>query len=105
MKFFTLIMSIYLLVLSCIPCNEGQEGNVITEQKISATNQKRHHQTGNEVCTPFCTCSHCPASAFYQPLSHFNVPITVFQSLKYPVYNASFCLEVSLSIWQPPKIV
>lgn len=76
----------------------------MAEQKISAAPQHQHQQPVDEACTPFCNCSHCPASAFNQQLSHFNVVKPVFQSLKYPIYNSSFSTEVSFSIWQPPKI-
>ncbi len=104
MKFFGIIMSFYLLALSCFPCNDRQESNVKAEQKISTTTQQQQHQAGDEACTPFCTCSCCPASAFYQPFPYFSVYKAVFQSVKYPIYTSSFCSEVSSSIWQPPKI-
>lgn len=104
MKFFAFIMSIYLLVLSCIPCNDKQECSAKAEQKISAIPSHQHQQPVDEACTPFCSCSHCPASAFYQSVAHNNIATAVFQSLKYPIYNYSFSTEVSFSIWQPPKI-
>jgi len=104
MKFFAFIMSFYLLGLSCIPCGDREDCNARPEQTISVSTNHQEHKNPIEACTPFCSCSCCPASAFYQPLSHFNVVKTVFQSLKYPVNNSSFCSEVSFSIWQPPKI-
>ncbi|WP_416440049.1 DUF6660 family protein [Phnomibacter sp. MR] len=104
MKFFAFIMSIYLLVLSCLPCIDRQECNIKAEQKFSVTSQHQHPQDTDEACTPFCSCSHCPPSAFYQPVAHNNIATAVFQSLKYPIYNSSFSTEVSFSIWQPPKI-
>ncbi|MHA8084199.1 DUF6660 family protein [Aquirufa antheringensis] len=103
MKFFAFIMSIYLLVLSCLPCIDRQERNVMAEQKISATTQQQQHQTGDEACTPFCTCSHCPASAFYQPLALYKMPKMLFQSVKFR-YKVDFNSYDFHSIWQPPKI-
>ncbi|MHA8107032.1 MULTISPECIES: DUF6660 family protein [Aquirufa] len=103
MKFFAFIMSIYLLVLSCLPCIDRQERNVMAEQKISATTQQQQHQTGDEACTPFCTCSHCPASAFSQPLALYKMPKMLFQSVKFH-YEIVFNSYDFHSVWQPPKI-
>ncbi|MFN0082794.1 MAG: DUF6660 family protein [Ferruginibacter sp.] len=104
MKIFAVIMSIYLLGLSCIPCGDKEERNAKGAQTISAIKHQHQHDNTNDACTPFCSCSCCPASAFFQPLSHFSIYKVVFPSKKYPVYNSSFCPQVSFSIWQPPKI-
>jgi hypothetical protein len=87
-----------------LPCSDRQENNVKAEQKISATTQQQQHQAGDEACTPFCSCVCCAASAFYQPFPYLNAAKAIFQSVKFPVYESSFCSEVSFSIWQPPKI-
>lgn len=104
MRFFTLLLSIYLLVLSCVPCEDSEECNVKGVYTISQAANHDQHNHDTENCSPFCTCSCCPASAFYQPLPYFDISKGVFQSEKYPIYSPSFCSEVSFSIWQPPKI-
>lgn len=105
MKFLTLIFSIYLLGLSCLPCADKDEcNNINTTTKIStsADNEKQH--PGNESCTPFCSCTHCPASAFCQSIVPYKIPKIIFPSVEYPVYEISFSSKNSFSIWQPPQL-
>lgn len=103
MKIFTIIMSFYLLWLSCIPCADRQESIGNGEQRISANADTKQQQNNNDICTPFCNCSCCAASAFHQTLPHYSILKMVFQSMKYPVYTPSFRTNISFSIWQPPK--
>ncbi|MFC4233317.1 DUF6660 family protein [Parasediminibacterium paludis] len=104
MKFLTLIFSIYLLVLSCVPCADKDECNINMDIKttISSTT-KENPKKSDEACTPFCTCSHCSASAYYQPLNSYKIPKRIFPTTKYPVYDVSYNSQVFFSIWQPPK--
>ncbi|MHA8058317.1 MULTISPECIES: DUF6660 family protein [Aquirufa] len=104
MKISTLALSFYLLTLSCFACNELNLSFYSSFQVVSAENNHNHNEQNSEACTPFCNCSCCPSSAFYQPIQHFNWVIISFQSVKYPIYNSSFHIEVFYSIWQPPKL-
>ena len=103
-KLLFLFLSIYLLVLSCFPCNDSKECNLITQVEVSASNNHQEHNHSKEACTPFCTCSCCAASAFYNPISKVQVVNEDFQSIKYPIHVERFKAGVSYSIWQPPKI-
>ena len=104
MKFFTLIMSFFLLYISCLPCGDRLECNAKTEQKISAKTNHQQHKHTSEACTPFCTCSCCAASAFHQPFAKQQILKQMFQSVKYHIQNDLFLSQEFSSIWQPPKI-
>lgn len=104
MKFLFLFLGFYLLSLSCIKCSDSKECNVSSIVKILTSNNHQAHNHSKESCTPFCTCSCCAASAFYNSLNNVQVVKTLFQSEKYHLHNESFNSEVSYSIWQPPKI-
>ena len=104
MKLLFLFLSLYLLVLSCIPCNDSKECNMATPVEVYASNNHQEHNHSKEACTPFCTCSCCAASAFYNPIGKAQVVKEDFQSIKYPIHNKNLNTEVSYSIWQPPKI-
>lgn len=100
-KFFTIIFSMYILVLSCTPCGDAGENIVKADQKVSNTTSHEHTA---DLCTPFCSCACCPASAFYHPLAIFTIPKAVFQATKFTIVNTS-CLSNNFhSIWQPPKV-
>lgn len=102
MRFFTIIFSIYILVLSCVPCGDGAENIVKSAAKISTTDN--HNHADADLCTPFCSCTCCPASAFYHPLALFEIPKIIFQSMKFNVVNSSCLSNDFHSIWQPPKL-
>lgn len=98
-------MSFYLLFLTCLPCGDSQECNVKAEVKISATTGHQEHDHSTEACTPFCTCSCCPASAFYTSFAKTSITKPVFQSQEHLLYNITFNTEVYFNIWQPPQLV
>jgi len=106
MKIFKLILSFYILTLSCFPCGDVRECNDSVELEISAASDHADHTHTSEACTPFCTCSCCAASTFFQyPAAAVNPPKVTFASLKFPGYEVSDLSEISFAIWQPPKIV
>lgn len=105
MKIFKLILSLYILTLSCFPCGDVRECNDQAELEISAASEHKDHAHTTEACTPFCTCSCCAASTVFQySAAIVNTQKVVFASLKYPGYKISDRPEVSFTIWQPPKI-
>jgi hypothetical protein len=99
-----LLLSLYLLGMSCIPCSDTTECNVSPQVEVLASNNHQEHNHTQEACTPFCTCSCCAALFFYNPLNKVEAAKIFFQSEKYPLQNEVFDIEVSNFIWQPPKI-
>ena len=104
MKFFTLIMSLFLLYISCLPCGDRLECNAKTEQKISANTNHQQHKHTSEACTPFCTCSCCAASILFLSLTKAQSPKLIFTLKNYPIVNDSFFSQDFSFIWQPPKL-
>ncbi len=102
MKFFTIIFSIYILVLSLAPCGDNVECGEHNKTEKSHNNHKHE----NENCTPFCICACCG-----QPVtSKINYPVA--QTILKPenfnnskaIYTQTFISQFSATIWQPPKI-
>jgi len=103
MRFFVNIFSLYILVLTAIPCFDSPEfsGNA---------NAQIIQNTSNELpdldyCSPFCVCSCCVSSILYQEV--FNVDFTCdsFSPIQYSKYTTVFSSFNFASIWQPPKLV
>lgn len=105
MKYFWLIFSIFLLSLSVYPCSDNDECEKAKREVSKVHNHEKQHQD-TEHCTPFCTCSHCPASAFFQQLStvSFLKKQIAFEHKPENKYTFIFTEEISIKIWQPPKI-
>lgn len=104
MKFFALIMSVWLLILSCLPCGDSREYNDRGATAISAKTDHQQRKQGIEHCTPFCSCSCCSISLSYPNILTYTIANKLFTTKKYSAYSTPFCKEVSLAIWQPPKI-
>lgn len=108
MKLITAIMACYLIVLSVLPCScrdrHDSAFNSKTEVSISANNN--YHQDNpykSDACTPFCSCSCCPASAFFQPATVFSV-IKMENKISHLLPDLAFVSHEDKSIWQPPQL-
>ena len=104
MKFFTFIMGFFLLYLSCLPCGDSKECNAKAPVEISVNDNHQQHNHESEACSPFCTCSCCPASSYFFSSSKSLISKAIFQSGKHPLYNVAFDAEAHYSIWHPPQL-
>ncbi len=100
-KMFTFLFAVYMLCLSCLPCNDKDEG---FSQNISNTHEKKNHAQ-KESCTPLCICSCCgQTSIINSSVQKIIIEQSILQ-FKHTTYNNLFlssqCLE---SIWQPPRV-
>lgn len=107
MKFITAIMACYLIVLSVLPCRDRHAGafNNKMEVSVSADNNNKHQANPyqSDACTPFCTCSCCPASAFFQPAAVFSF-LKIENKVSYLIPDLAFVSHDDKSIWQPPQL-
>ncbi|AEI52064.1 DUF6660 family protein [Runella slithyformis] len=106
-KILAVILSMYLLVLSGLPCRDGEDCNALNNGKISSskTNHTDHH-SDTKSCSPFCTCCGSVISlGFHSPVSVPDNQTSFFtQKVKIAFYNDSFFSNFYGNIWQPPKI-
>jgi len=103
MKIFACILSVYIMVLTAIPCVDKPED--ITMQKMEITqNNTDSHQNDVDHCSPFCTCNCCAS-----PVIQLNVLVN-FEG--FPFLLESYSSELATdfvscptkSIWQPPRL-
>jgi len=110
MKIFWLILSIYLVSLSVLPCNDKEECDInvkVEQTSILKTNTHDQHKHENEHCPPFCTCSCCGAHSY-----HLQIAIDQFKKNKnFAIEKKQICTyafiysnEYSSKIWQPPRL-
>jgi len=109
MKAFSIILSIYILVLSCLPCGDVEDCKVVDYDKIafSETNHSTH-QEDTETCSPFCICACCGTNIVlnfsFSPLISEIEQCFLSEKVKVNFYNTSFISDFYGNIWQPPKI-
>jgi len=102
MKTLAYILSLYILLLTLLPCIDVP---ISQDNHTAAMSQNGHetHQGEKDNCSPFCTCSCCATSAIFQEyLAEFNSFLFIGQNY-FPV-SSKFISDPLASIWQPPKI-
>ena len=92
------------MALSCVTC----ECEEVLEYQIKSQISQNHSNSNNQkfdICSPFCNCSCCPASAFYfqSVCMDFKPPIKINVTKKFEILNQHFTSFNLQNIWQPPK--
>ncbi|MEZ0005863.1 hypothetical protein ABH942_001220 [Flavobacterium sp. 28YEA47A] len=101
--FLTSFLSVYLLVLMILPCNDVHaQLQTTSSTQISQFQNEQHHE---DFCSPFCICACCTTpivmqSAIVFEVPHFDNSYTKTPSFYKPVISSFFG-----SIWQPPQLV
>ncbi|WP_143092672.1 DUF6660 family protein [Arsenicibacter rosenii] len=105
---FCLLMGLYLLTLSVLPCADGalhvKVNTGLPTQIMPDGHDHDQHQASGDLCSPLCTCACC--GTVISPLVPFAFSFTppVLPLNKVPELRGIFFSEVALSLWQPPKI-
>jgi hypothetical protein len=103
LKLFWAIFSIYILVLSAVPCGDEKDCTEFSQEhysiKANGEQGNAHHE---EACTPFCICACCGIQGF---VSIVPIDFNVHSELRIANFQNPLSLikDISLSIWQPPK--
>ncbi|HMS66525.1 MAG: hypothetical protein IPL23_27325 [Saprospiraceae bacterium] len=106
MKIFTFILSIYILVLSIVPCTDGIGYYIDYELPQQPMDQQSHdHSNQNQDhCSPFCICA-CCSSLVIIPLTHEMAQIKFDLSASYlHHYTFDYTFDYNKGVWHPPSI-
>lgn len=103
-KIIAFIFSLYILLLSGMPCTDAQDCNLPTTTQVSATQSHDNHQHESEHCPPFCHCSCCSVAVSKLPtfaLVYKKLPLA--NQLKFSFYHSHHLTGFLEAVWQPPK--
>lgn len=100
-KFFAYILSVYVLVLTAIPCIDEPKDYALHKIELSNTTSD-NDENHKDHCSPFCTCDCCVSPIINN--STFQVAITRFSQELISEYTISFISSLFTTIWQPPKL-
>lgn len=105
MKFLACILSIYILVLTTLPCHDTNEceDNAKVQMSQNMTNNSQE-VPDVDLCSPFCDCN-CCASITVQSIFKIDFTFDTFFTVQYPKYISDFSSFNFTSIWQPPKLI
>jgi len=103
MKAFACILSLYILILTAIPCVDVPQDSATQKVEFSQSTCNHHQHNDIDSCSPFCVCSCCvsPISIHVYRVSFTCYSITRIQFVE---YSSSFTSSNTDSIWQPPKL-
>ncbi|MFC4389669.1 DUF6660 family protein [Flavobacterium quisquiliarum] len=106
MKWIAIIMSIYLMALSNMPCADMEVNSAMHKTAQFASEDNHSHDKDNDLCSPFCACNCCGAQVLsYQTPANFEFPAPYnLISIPLPTYQSVFISDFYGSIWQPPQI-
>jgi hypothetical protein len=108
MKWMNLILSIYLIALSFLPCADLEVNSLVhISKELSSDNENHSHNKEKDLCSPFCICNCCGAQiSGYFPTITFDFPaVSAIIKLPLPTYKSILSANFFGSIWQPPQIV
>ena len=103
MKFVFFLFGIYLLALSCMPCSDSTETSAGTEVTVSPAGN--HEEHSKEACTPFCVCSCCSVSVFYNQPVKITAAKPAIHSTTYFIQQDNNIRTTQNAIWQPPRAI
>jgi len=111
MKLTIKIFTLYLLVMSLVPCGDGGGGILEianhllgTEHQHISDHDQHSNGCGDDTCSPFCVCSCCSISINIATNTELKDNYIILISRNVLSYNSDFYpSSFSSSIWQPPK--
>jgi len=95
-------MAIIVLVQSILPCADATE--VANKAKTTVSKAASQQLPQRDDCTPFCHCSCCASFAVVQFTAEVKAPVAV-TNIQETVHIPSNIIQVTLPIWQPPRLV
>ncbi len=101
MKLICIILSVYILILSTVPC--CSDVNCIDEVETENMNEHKKDHDDDECnsCSQFLTCGSCPGFVFLS-LDSFKVYLAVETLI--PFHTALSTNDFIAKIWQPPNL-
>ncbi|MGF7080914.1 hypothetical protein ABIB50_003274 [Mucilaginibacter sp. UYCu711] len=101
-KILCLILSIYVVLLSLKPCCADKDCQAMNLQKVNS--EKQSHKKECTGCSPFFTCGSCVGFIISKPFLFTSSLIKDNPIKSYIPYEQPATKEITLTIWQPPKI-
>jgi len=102
MRILCLFFSLMVLMQSSLPCRD----DIVSSKPASASYQKKESQTPSQQkddCSPFCVCICCSTPSMQQTEPIIAVSFSSICS-DYPLEDVGGFIDISLPVWQPPKL-
>jgi hypothetical protein len=104
MKLLCLVLSMYVMLLSANPCCADNDCQAKPATKKEAAGKSPIKEKECPSCSPFFTCGSCVGFTVAGIVTFNLAPQTATPVIKYYGYQQPALEEITLAIWQPPKI-
>ncbi|MCL1867383.1 MAG: hypothetical protein FWF72_00305 [Paludibacter sp.] len=105
MKVLLVILSVYVLLLSAMPCHCNGHGSLsgIADEQTAIVAQDADTHADTDTCTPFCTCaSSCHSATLFSKIFAVTFPF-ISSTPIVSFYQANNGITVPLDFWRPPQ--
>jgi hypothetical protein len=97
-------LALYVALLSVKPCCTDSDCQIKLPVDKTMSGKLPIKQNDCSGCSPFFTCGSCTGFILNRPVL-FEIPIVFESPLKHNAfYRQSHIQQITLSIWQPPKL-
>ncbi|MCL5244631.1 hypothetical protein M4I21_02345 [Cellulophaga sp. 20_2_10] len=101
MKVLTIILSLYILTLNFIPCEDVVVLDSSDTVNLVQSSLDNHGHV--DMCSPFCQCHCCHINATYYAIVEVELPSPDI-SANLILYFNSLGKDISRSFLQPPRV-
>lgn len=108
MRIHVLLLALYILLLSCLPCGDMKDCSEVRDSVAShasapAAANHTHHDNDVEQCSPFCSCICCGQISNWRSSTIIMQPVMRVTPPKILLAALFLQSEYTSAIWQPPK--
>ncbi|MDC8106361.1 hypothetical protein MTQ00_17710 [Chryseobacterium sp. B21-037] len=107
MNFLRLILALYFMALSVMPCEDVHKQSGSSKVDFSLSVEESHSKDQGDICSPLCVCNCCQITvAAFKMEPQISIPRQeqAYFSKKILFHKNNFAYQVYENIWQPPKI-
>lgn len=101
MKVLTIILSLYILTLNFIPCEDSTVQDPTDTAELVQSSVDDHGHI--DMCSPFCQCHCCHINATYYKIAEVKLPTQEISANLILHFN-SLGKDISRSFLQPPRL-
>ncbi|WP_036151149.1 DUF6660 family protein [Maribacter forsetii] len=104
MKILCSILSLYVFLLSTVPCCWDDNCNDEEKTELTENHSKDQQDDGCNTCSPFFSCGTCSGFVFINYSINFK-KVHITKTKLVSVYKSKFASNFFAKIWQPPKLI
>ena len=101
MKYLAVILSIYIIALNLVPCEDNWIFDNVGTTEISQVIDDDHQHQNSDFCSPFCSCQCCQMTLSNIILADYNPNPIISSELFHSLEGLE--KKFNTSILQPPQ--